>query len=622
LGMVRYKDIPTVAPDASAYCRIVTDIVLQDAVDPTTPGAQIVCGVDDFCPETVMLIRSSYWLDTTSTDIPFLCPYTKAVQQSSPLPLFSSTSPVVYDPNFLWKSNNAWLGSRQLTYTPGVASQSYVLCADRITSLKFSYQVLDPLSLSTLSYLALNQFLQQTNQPMTSQQLRNALYLYWAVTLSLVTARYNQSTPFHNIVTADQAVGVNPTTFSPQAGYVSRAWNSALLPAILAKYIDGVGPVNVRGHIVVPLFLMPPDDDIQSSAVLFPAIGTIGQSASFIPPSGPGYGNPALLTGTGAPPDASFSPNGTAILNATIQLFYPSGTANLRTLYWNVNAAYFIGLWDRLHKQFIAGASLSSSLIHTHNGPCGNVAAMLSRSQLFQTADTVPVPEQALGATWSYNINIFEAKNLGSMVVLGGDEVVDAVMCRWSTLNQSNLLPLAAFAMVIPTGSATSTLIETFGQRTFSTESSFSKALSAREAAFDPVVRSVKGIEVVSADDSDGCYIRDLLKSVGRELFNSLRLAGPVAAGVACNFFVPGSGSVCAVGSDKLLETVSSFIGVEADNHESVSGSDMKEILTSIKKKKVLKKEPERAPKKKAQAKKGRSGPPPKKKKSAMDDAD
>jgi len=447
-------------------------------------------------------------------------------------------------------------------------TRSYQFCGQRIKTLQFSLQTLTTHSLNSVCYMAFNEFLQQTNQTVSEADLYKFMYLYWYLPLPRITCRFNQSTPFHNIgfvVSGDQ--------YYPQCSYVSREWLGLSLPPILARLIDSIGPVAIHGRLIFPHFA-PPTAANTTIGTNVPPQGAIGQSGQIVLLADGYFGENNLHTGGGTPPTSlGFQPGGVALTTAIVTTYYNNKQANA-FLFFNKLAAYFMAQWDRLHKRYIAGASINSSFVHSHNPPCGSVNAMLTVVAVDPPAQEgfFSVPDvETTGTTWWNTFKFAEANTIGSTVCLQEDEVVEAAMFRHVAVNYTTSFTddVAPYMLRLGSGCASSALIEAYSTQTFSTESSFSKAASMREAEFRPVKRDYGGVQVTVAEEQ-GCWFRDLLRTIGRQVFSSVRMAAPPAMGVVCNSFIPGTNRLCAAGTERLLDTLSSFAGVEADGHTAV----------------------------------------------------
>jgi len=297
------------------------------------------------------------------------------------------------------------------------------------------------------------------------------------------------------------------------------------------------------------------------------------------PPTVAALGN-WLLTFT-APVTLTFAPQGVVLTTALLQGYYPTNAAGQRMLFWNNQAPYFTGLWDRLHKKFFSGVGIASSLIHLHNPPCGTVSAMVTGC-LSSTGDTtVNLPDLEFGLAAGATYPDPQPQSVSSVVDLSADELVEALMFRFTTYAPTIAPQVTGsrFNFKPPTSSAGEQILQSFTTRTFSPESTFSKALADRESKFDPVLRDVGGVQVTSTEESRGCWVRALLKDAARTTFAALRFATPGAAGLVCNFFLAGSGPLCAVGVDKVVRSIESFAGIEADQHEPTPKKEVSKLV-------------------------------------------
>lgn len=574
LACVLYKDIPPKAPNASAYALCYAPGGTA-AVRPVDTGAMWICISPDFSNEEALLF-GSFSFDPTPL---YLSNFQKCVCLPGPTLSYDPAVPAAtFDNNGSPHFFNAWLGSRQDKYRPGPILDSYTLCKEKVRSLGFSIQIIDPNSIYRTAYNVLNQFLRTTTLPSTDQQKLQLIYLYFQITVMCIVSRVNQSTPVHYLSTSNQNVDVPPTAWSQQTGYVSRAWLSTQLPPALVRFIDSIGPVLINGMMVVPVIPAPSSavTPNYSDGTQHPnlSIGQAGEidSGEF---GAVYFGNPALNV-TGTVPALGFAPEGTPITDALLlSSYYTAGSGLTQMLFWNTQMPYFTGLLDRLHKSLFSGSGISSSLIHLHNPTCGDVSAMLTGVTLSQAADTVNVPDLDFNAGFVATFQDAQPVLVASYVNLSEAEVVEALMYRFFTTSGDNTtVKTARFAFRPPSASSGSQLLQSFNSKTFSPESSFSKALSARESTYNPVVKSVSGVDIIRTSD-EGCWVRDLIKTAAREGFKALRLSAPMGVGLLCNTLLPGSGAVCSVGAEKILSSISSFRGVEAESHEPPTRSQV-----------------------------------------------
>jgi hypothetical protein len=160
---------------------------------------------------------------------------------------------------------------------------------------------------------------------------------------------------------------------------VSPVWLSAPISAAFQRYVQGIGPVNVKGTLVIPIFQLPASDGAgspyYSTASIYPkfSVGQLGGPLT-VPP---GFGNDGL-TWTLAPVPA-WSTNGTVIGPTELNLYYLPFLAHRRMLFLNNQSKYLLTQWNLLHKKFSQGELVTKCFVHAHNAACGTVSAMLSK---------------------------------------------------------------------------------------------------------------------------------------------------------------------------------------------------------------------------------------------------
>lgn len=576
LSCTLYENVPSEAPNASAY---------SFPVDGTTGGP----APSSLSGAMWSNFSQKYWPEESNVFATFRQGgyaygpmFTKGIVRCSPTLLYDTTIPTLTKMPGPVSSHffNAWIGTRQNSYVKGPILKSYVLCKTKVKSLCYTQQTLDIASLHRVAYSALNEYLRQITATITDLELTRLIYLYLQVLTQCVISRINQSSPFHNLVLSNRSTSVAvPTIFSPQSGYVSRAWLSVSLPAVLARFVDAIGPINVNGVVTVPV--IPSQSSVTfvnySDGTVYP-IASIGNSLSIS-----GTNNTTTLCNTGLVAlggvvSPAFAPDGAVVTAASLQAYYTNGNAHLRAMFWNNNIEYFTSLFDRLHKKFFTGVGMSSSLIHMHNPPCGSLAMCSSASQGLAT-DVTSTPPLDMGAGFSATWQDNQCLSVLSYVNLPADEIVEVAMFRHITTDNT-VIPdstVGRYRYALPTSSASSQMIQSYATKTFSPQSSFSLAIAAKEAKFDPVKMNVGGLDIVSSDEDEGCWIRDLLKTVGRETFGALRYATPTAAGLVCGYFSPLASPFCASAASKIVDTVGSLAGIEADGY-NVKAKDLKKV--------------------------------------------
>lgn len=575
LSCILYKDIPKQAPNSSAYTNIVDPLTGLESVNLGV-GVQVVGIAPDFHPEEALLFSCARGLQRK-----FTMPIFKALPNPQPQYIIdtASASGSQIDSRFSAPFFNAWIGARQTAFRKGPILKSYTLCESKIKHLVFTHQPMDSGSVFRVAYKALAVFLSQVTVTVPDLDVSRLTYLYFQVLFHMLVARVTEASPIPTMALNNGSAAAAPTVFAPQGFYTTRAWLGLPVPAAIARFVDSIGPVNANGRVIVPLYIAASSNASRypngSNGTSFPGY-SIGQSAARLGFPGGFLGQNGITAVTGAEPATyAFAPQGVAITSADLVAYYPNGQAHLRSAMWNANVAYFINLWDRLHKKYLTGATLSSSMIHTHNPPCGAVTALLTTTavQVQDASVNIPDLDQA-GFTLVYQD--YEAFSIGSYVNLAAEEIVEATIFRFSTVNYTNeALAMARYRYQLPVTSASSTFLTDYCQKTFTPESAFSKALALRQAKFDPVASTIKGIDLVRIEETDGCYVKDLLKGVGREIFSAARFAAPVALGTLCAGGGPMASKVCAAAGDSVVKSIGSFMGIEADGHKPVKPADI-----------------------------------------------
>jgi hypothetical protein len=598
LSCVRYKDIPKTAPNASAYAICLAVAPIQSVL-PSSGQGMWSCFSNDYSPEEANIFRGM----STLGDY-YGLQFQKPVIQCTPLPAFDLTfpaatqTPAAFSP-FLF---NAWIASRQKSYKPGPICKSYLLCETKVKSLCFTLNLISVAAITRVAAAAANEFLRQTTIAPTDDDLTRIVWMYYHVLAHLVVARVNMGSPFHTICASNQSSTVaTPDVWSPQSSYVSRDWISLPVPAVIARFADSIGPVNVDGHVTCPVFLSmtSASNPNYSDGTIVPAF-SLGNFATVLRNSTLfSIGNTGLSLLSGSLGSLNFAPTGSVIGTAQIQNFYGNGLAYQRGLFANYTLPYLANVWDRLHKKFFSGVGMSSSLIHMHNPICGSSSAMLTKVSQVPSSDYI-VPDQGVTSGFLLSCSNAEARLVTSYVNLSADEIVEAVMYRFAGFipDEEVAAHNARYKYMVPGLTSSTQLLQSYAVKTFSPDSSFARAISEKEAQFQPVIANVAGVEIVDAAE-EGCWVRDLLKTVGRETFNALRYATPTAAGMVCNYFIPGSSSFCASGAEKVIDSVGSYIGVESDGHVGATKKDVaeaKKVVTSKEEKKKKARKPIVAP--------------------------
>jgi len=409
------------------------------------------------------------------------------------------------------------------------------------------------------------------------------------VTLHGVMVRYQEATPFHALCNNDKSTTITvPTKYNPMSWFVSRFWLATPVPALIKQLIDSVGPVNVAGVVSVPNFASPlisGSFPTYADGTVYPIL-SIGSSPALATAAASNVIGGMGLTISGTNPGLNLKPNATLVTNTTLLTYFTNGFGHLRLNFWNAQTFYFAGLWDRLHKKYLIGSTFSSSFVHTHNPPCGSAAAMLSQVVILSEQLTVSnAPPLEMGAGFGAVYTDADAEVIISLVDLSADEIVESLLLRWCTIpgGSGEQVNYGLYRFQVPGIGACTQLAETYSSKTFSAESSFSKAIAARQAKFQPVQREFAGVAVTSAGDDESCWIADLLDTVAREAFSVLRYAVPSAAGIVCSDAAgKGAGELCKYGAGKVLSSIKSYMTVEADGHPPPKKDEIKQARTYL----------------------------------------
>jgi len=178
-----------------------------------------------------------------------------------------------------------------------------------------------------------------------------------------------------------------------------------------------------------------------------------------------------------------------------------------------------------------------------------------------------------------------DATVLISMVDLSADEIVESLLLRWVTLptGSGEEQNFGLYRFQVPGIGACTQLAETYSSKTFSAESTLSKAMAMRQAKFNPVKFEFAGVQITSSGDDESCWISDLLDTVARESFSVLRYAVPAAAGLVCSEMGGRrAGALCQVGAEKAVSSLRSYLTVEADGHPPPQKDDIKRARVAL----------------------------------------
>jgi len=575
LSCIAYKNIPKQAPNASAYAMCV-ESQQNNASTPALPSsltAMWACGSVNFDSEEALLYRSF----STATDIP-LQPVRKPIVNPPPRWTYDLTYPTIVPNRFsIAHYFNAWMGSRQAAYRPGrILGGAYKLCDLPIDTFAFTYQVLDWRGIFQLALVQATQYLTNLQVLPSTTEMSRLAYLYYHVLLHLVQYKINQSSPKHYLSgLGGPTLALSDQIRNPQSAFVSPVWLSAPISAAFQRYVQGIGPVNVKGTLVIPIYQLPASDGAgspyYSTASIYPkfSVGQLGGPLT-VPP---GFGNDGL-TWTLAPVPA-WSTNGTVIGPTELGLYYLPFLAHRRMLFLNNQSKYLLTQWNLLHKKFSQGELVTKCFVHAHNAACGTVSAMLSKVAVVPGDTSNAFPPAEISITVSGFWASSEVEGVGSTVDLSASEIVEAVAFMFASGNTTGT---ATRRLRVNGPNATTNTLNNFCEMTFTSGAAFGNALAEREAKFDPVVATIAGNEFIPPESTEGCWVRNLIRRSASILYPALVAGAATGAGIVCNIALPGSGGVCATGVKDGMDTLKSYIGIEAADHPPPKQEDFAKV--------------------------------------------
>jgi hypothetical protein len=532
LRTVPYAKIPSVAPNADAYS-IAWDEVSQDTGVPADQFGNVSLQwlnlSDAFNPEASLLWGSCRredpeMLPCSAHKVPI--PQMNRSQENVS-GAFVSFFTACYSAHYCAE----YLQSR-CNYRPGALMNVTTYCDKHVTTLNPLYRVYNLAQFNEVIYGGYEQLIANMNNPAANSDNSAALIVYWLICQSVFMAKYNRSIPFHVIGAFDPVEGdVHPQTFLSVA-----EWLSFSLPVPIAKFVDSVGPSIRNGRMEYPYVRTPPPSayfappaievPITYMAGLFMESSASRTAASNWAPAWPGFHGLTPSTN----PTVPMLGIGTVTYNVAWRTasFAPAVFAS-KVYYPNCHIQWFLLRFRQIHALYLEGSSYGSSLVHLHDDPCGSVVSNYAIVGCRPEPQTFSFP--TVNRNWStvtYNYNYSRSpSHVCSDVNLTKEFLAEAVVIAPSL--QSLAQTVGRYVITIPTALGRNPALGQLYDMTYTPESQFSKAISAKLTDFDPTFKTIGGVRVTRSDLDSQCFVSGILATIFSTIYAGLEVAAPIA---------------------------------------------------------------------------------------------
>jgi len=599
-GFVAIGDIGVIAPDASAYARAYDQenelFVALSLVNGNNPVFK--CPFNSFHPEAAVLYSSMQALDTktlifTTDPRSRMCP----IYSEGPEYLLTGTTGAVdvitsYNvPHHVF----VYLWLRAPALKKGPIMKTTMWCGARIKTLQPSERYINYDAFNTIIIDLYEQLMSMWNNPVIpttgydpNGEILVVLYAIYSMALQL---RMNTSVYVHNQMLLS---GASDGHGSTQPYFVNPEVKGIPLPALMAEFINSIGPVAINGQMVFPCSHVNERSmlgynnyaNVASVLSLLSGFGRVAFTAT--PFTGANF---LPINFGGASPATAITLSNIFLPNFVYNTIYvaPTGITHIvgnqqYPVYPQYLISDLIQRYTEYHEQNITGGSILKTLVHAHADPCGYADVMLSYtssiggvSRYFPDTYNLQKVFGSLATTaWALSSAI-RVGQIGGPLKLLPKHVLRVTTVSPFPIVGPTASAVGKYTFTTNQGWRSGNFSKNFTMSTYAPGTAFGAAIGKRMGAPRPSGLNYGGLRIGSTSNDDSCWVSELVEDVWNALSPAAVPLATATAGIACAPI--GMSAACGTAAGLLTQTLKSYKGIRAagiDTHKAVKPMDEK----------------------------------------------